>query len=582
MLNRNKGIGWETLLVAGLLILTFIPFLGENLFSTKGEPREAIVAVSMLQQGDWILPVSSGADIPYKPPMLAWCIAVLGWLNGGVVTEFLSRLPSALSLIIMSVAGFRFFARRTSVGLAAAMTLITATSVEVFRTATICRVDMLLTMFLVTGLYALYRQWERHRTGTWLPSLTAAALMTGAVLTKGPVGMLLPCMVVWVFRLMKGNGFWQTTVSVGLSGVLSLIVPFFWYVSAYQQGGEEFYRLAMEENFGRFTGTMSYESHENPVWYNFLSLAWGLAPYTLLLLFGVCVRSKKQEVGKEKLEVRRRIESWWNRLRGMDSVELFSLLAAVLIFLFYCFPKSKRSVYLLPVYPFVGYFIAVYVRKLAREGKWCVKAYGWIICITGILSGIAVWIVAEWGIPSAGNRGVEAVVEYMRGYAHRFWPALMWLLVIGAGLLLCKELLRGKPRTCFGWTLVYTLCVYCLLQAMVLPAVMNVKSDKLTAEEISRIAGEENTVYSYMPDRLSRFYTVNYYMDDRLRLFDRENPQTGYVIVNEGDMDSFTKYTGGKFRLEEVSVFAKKGDKPRKRIHLLKFEKKFGKVLKFS
>ena len=108
---------------------------------------------------------------------------------------------------------------------------------------------------------------------------------------------------------------------------------------------------------------------------------------------------------------------------------------------------------------------------------------------------------------------------------------------------------------------------------MVLPAVMNVKSDKMTAEEISRIAGEENTVYSYMPDRLSRFYTVNYYMDDRLRLFDKENPQTGYVIVNEGDMDSFTKYTEGKFRLEEVRVFAKKGDKPRKRIHLLKFEK---------
>ena len=155
-------------------------------------------------------------------------------------------------------------------------------------------------------------------------------------------------------------------------GIVGSVVAYsavFWYVAAYQQGGEEFYRLAMEENFGRFTGTMSYESHENPVWYNFLSLAWGLAPYTLLLLFGVCVRSKKQEVGKEKLEVRRRIESWWNRLRGMDSVELFSLLAAVLIFLFYCFPKSKRSVYLLPVYPFVGYFIAVYVRKLAREGN---------------------------------------------------------------------------------------------------------------------------------------------------------------------------------------------------------------------
>ena len=38
-----------------VLIVTFIPFLGEALYNTKGEPREAIVAVSMFQQGDYIL-----------------------------------------------------------------------------------------------------------------------------------------------------------------------------------------------------------------------------------------------------------------------------------------------------------------------------------------------------------------------------------------------------------------------------------------------------------------------------------------------------------------------------------------------
>lgn len=37
-------------------------------FNTKGEPREAIVALSMLMSGDWVLPVSFGSDIPYKPP----------------------------------------------------------------------------------------------------------------------------------------------------------------------------------------------------------------------------------------------------------------------------------------------------------------------------------------------------------------------------------------------------------------------------------------------------------------------------------------------------------------------------------
>ena len=62
--NRTRLAFW--LLLVALAIL-FIPWLGLAPFNTKGEPREAIVAVSMLQSGNWILPVSFGADIPYKP-----------------------------------------------------------------------------------------------------------------------------------------------------------------------------------------------------------------------------------------------------------------------------------------------------------------------------------------------------------------------------------------------------------------------------------------------------------------------------------------------------------------------------------
>ena len=49
--------------------LTIVPYLGLTNFHTKGEPREAIVAVSMLQNDNWILPVNNGSDIAYKPPL---------------------------------------------------------------------------------------------------------------------------------------------------------------------------------------------------------------------------------------------------------------------------------------------------------------------------------------------------------------------------------------------------------------------------------------------------------------------------------------------------------------------------------
>ena len=83
-----------------LSALVIIPFLGETIFYSKGEPREAIVAYTMLESGNWVLPLNYGTDIAYKPPFLYWCIAAFSTLLGGV-TEFASRLPSAVFFLAM-------------------------------------------------------------------------------------------------------------------------------------------------------------------------------------------------------------------------------------------------------------------------------------------------------------------------------------------------------------------------------------------------------------------------------------------------------------------------------------------------
>lgn len=47
-----------------VLIVTFVPWLGDTLFNTKGEPREALVAVTMLNSGDFILPEAMEPTFP--------------------------------------------------------------------------------------------------------------------------------------------------------------------------------------------------------------------------------------------------------------------------------------------------------------------------------------------------------------------------------------------------------------------------------------------------------------------------------------------------------------------------------------
>lgn len=566
----GRKIGWETLLVAVLVVMTFVPFLGENLFSTKGEPREAVIAVSMLNSGNWVLPVTFGAEIPYKPPMLAWCIAALGWLNGGVVTEFLSRLPSALAAVMMLMAGFRLFARYASVNRAVAMALITAGCFEFFRNGTICRVDMLVTMFIVTALYAFFRQSARHPGGTWAPSVWAVLLMSGGVLTKGPVGMLLPCMVVFVYRLLRGNNFWKTCVSVGVSAVLSLILPAMWYVAAYNQGGEEFLRLAMEENFGRFTGTMSYESHENPAWYNLLTLAYGCAPYTLLLLMSLFVLPWKRLA-----ESLRRGGSWprrfWSWLRSLDPLTLFSLLAVVLIFGFYCIPKSKRSVYLLPVYPFVAYFITLCARWLITCFPRLVKTWCWIICVVGFVASGVVHAVMFGAIPLVGDVTMQSVMSCLQSESRHFWPVAFTVLTFLCAFWLGRELVCSKARAGFGWCMAYVLAIYWMVSCAVLPAAMNVKSDRPLAALIEEAVGEEAPVYSWRPDPMWRYYTINYYMGDRLLLFDVEKPVSGYLLVGEEDFPVLRDNAASGYLFSEVLTTGGRSSESGQRLKLLRF-----------
>ena len=81
-MSDKKKAFWFIALLSTLVI---IPFLGETIFYSKGEPREAIVAYSMLESGNWILPLNYGTDIAYKPPFLYWSIAAIsaifcGWV----------------------------------------------------------------------------------------------------------------------------------------------------------------------------------------------------------------------------------------------------------------------------------------------------------------------------------------------------------------------------------------------------------------------------------------------------------------------------------------------------------------------
>lgn len=571
--SAELGLGSATVVIAALAAVTFVAFLGFTHFYSKGEPREAVVAVAMLNQGDWVLPVSLGADIPYKPPLLAWCIAALGWLNGGVVTEYLSRLPSALAMVVMTVAVFRFFARRSSASVGALASVVMMTAFEVHRAATSCRVDMLLTACMVLALLEMYRHWER-RGDTWLPSPWAALLMSGAVLTKGPVGMVLPCGVMFLFVMSRGGRFWPAVVSLGLTGCLSLVLPALWYVAAYHRGGEAFYRLAMEENVGRMTGTMTYGSHENPVWYNFLMLIGGMAPWTLLCVFALFAAAWRRFFGDVKSALDAPVAWWnglWRRFRALDAVDCFALVAAVVVLVFYSIPKSKRGVYLLPMYPFMAYGLALLMRRMAAaaRGVRVLRAFGWFVAGVSVLATVLLALLGWDAFDGIAPARLLPTVEAFSAEGRNFVQAALMFVPLAIGVTLMSTLRRGGVNAAVMYTAVAVLGLYWSFSADIQPAALAGRGDLAAAATVRQYVPDGERVYAFLDDPYARYYCLGYYLDDRVdhSVFEAENassrrdkitlggerPRRGYVLIPDRDVEQVTRRYGAEYSFVPVA-----------------------------
>lgn len=539
--NYNKAFT----IVCVIAVMLTVPFLGLTDFYSKGEPREAVVAYTMVEHGNWILPINNGGDIPYKPPFFHWCIALFSLLQGHV-SEFTSRLPSALALVAMSVGGFVFFAKRKNANMALLATLLSLTAFEVHRAGINCRVDMVNTAFMVGALFLMFRWWERGKhTMPWL----AILCMSGATLTKGPVGMLLPCAVMGVFMLTQRESLWSAVWRLGLTALLSLVLPLCWYYAAYLQGGDEFLRLVKEENIDRLLGKMAYESHENPFWYNFVTLITGWLPYTLLFVFSLFVLPWK----------RFSKSGFMQSVRRAEPMQVFVWLAFGLILFFYCIPKSKRSVYLLPCYPFMAWLMAQYVVWLVANRLSAVKAYAWLMGVLGVGLSVAFVVLKTGLVPDTLFHGKHAadniaMLHALESISVSPSHLLFALLPAAVGVATIMTLLKKDDalRNRVVWlSLSVVVALLLALDSTFQPAVLNTKADKPLAPQIEQ-RFDMTKMYSYMSSPMLHFFSLNFYLGDRIQQFEKVKPEDGVLMIPGDDVEEFKKTVGRGYCLQRV------------------------------
>lgn len=560
--NENRKLfGLSIFIFAALLTL---PFLGLGHFYTRGEPREALVAVAMMEQGNYVLPMFQG-EIAFKPPMLHWLVALFSF-PAGYVSEFTARMPSAVAFIVMCVGFFSFFSRRYDMRKVFLATLILMTTFEVHRSAMTCRVDMVLTAFMVGGFIFLYRWQERGLRGIpWIASL----LVSGAILTKGPVGAILPCFALTVFLALNRERPVRIVAALLKISVVSSILPLCWYFSAYQIGGGHFLDLVMEENFGRFMGKMTYESHEHGALYNVPMLLSGLVPWSLLLLLGVFT------VGTEKLR-NLSVKKLWTGFREMDNVRKWAVVVTVCVFVFYCIPKSKRSVYLLPLYPFLSLLLADFVIYMLRSHKKLFRVYAVFIASVGCI--FSVLLIALHGVDLGflgDSRSARRVIAQLTELQQM--PMNVAYLILALLPLLVTAVVAWKRKAVNAplfWAVGVWFACFLTLDGLLNPAIKNSVPDYRFAQAV-KVYQPDGSIYFYRPGEEETVYTVSFYLRDKVLGFNgpEELPRQGYVMLREGNRERFEEMMQG-WNLKPVLTTANEFTSFRGNLLLYKFDKK--------
>ncbi|MFB3884572.1 MAG: ArnT family glycosyltransferase [Thermodesulfobacteriota bacterium] len=409
----------QVLLLIGFCVALYFVNLGRWDLWDPDEPRYAQVAREMVTGGDWILMHYNGKIYPDKPPFFFWAVAVSSFFWQGFhsyAVRFVPALFGTLTVLLTFLFGKALYSSRTGF----LSGLILATSIEFAYLSIRANIDTTLTFFTTAALFC-FLQWHRYRRPRLgaSPGLSAGqefrpvtlpaeeeegvklgptghgkqetlliygfyASLSLATLTKGPVGFILPLLVVLVYLAVQKD--WKSMRQMKLlPGMLLFVgIVLTWYVPAVIKGGEDYLNMTLfRHTIDRFSEGWS---KPRPIYYYFYNFPIDFLPWTLFLPAAIAYGYSRERV-QERKEF------------------LFITLWFVLIFLFFSLSKGKRALYLLPLYPAASLMVGKLWNDLVSAPMdhfghaWIsIPLYGFIGLT--LLAGAAIPLVVSMKLPS--------------------------------------------------------------------------------------------------------------------------------------------------------------------------------------
>jgi 4-amino-4-deoxy-L-arabinose transferase-like glycosyltransferase len=481
---RGYGRALGVAAIAGVLVLEVLlasAAIGHrNPFYTRGEPREALVVQTIVRDGTIILPMRNGDELPSKPPLFHWLGALASQVHGRL-SEATIRFPS----VVFSIATVAATAAAAWAwwGAAAAVlsSVILATSFQWLASSVAARVDMVLAGTIALALLLFARAIE---TGRRIPAVVYA-LLVAAALTKGPVGLVLPCAVALVTLALRGElrflG-WRDARLLALATAAAAL----WYAGAWAVGGQAFIdKQILKENVFRVLDAEAVDAgHVEAFWYYGPLLAAGLAPWSLFLP-GLAAAAWTRRTAKQDPAPDGAAPSADPRF---DPHVLFLLVWGGLTFVMFSLAGSKRAVYLLPAYPAYAMLVAYAWNRVFTRGAdgfaavalaagavatAAVVALAGVLEIAGALGvPLAAWI--EGFVSDADVNNVVPVLEAMARHRAVVLPCAAVMLACAWTMLRAAQ--RGRWVRVVVATAAAVFALSATVSTTLLPAVARSRS----------------------------------------------------------------------------------------------------------
>ena len=424
-MNTTKSeTGWFLAALAILIFASFFLGLGSAPLFDVDEGAFSEATREMMISKNYLTTWLNGAPRFDKPILIYWLQLASVRLFG--LNEFAFRLPSALGGTVWAASIFLF--ARKEIGnrqafFAAAMMVL---SLQVMVIAKAAIADGVLNCFLAISMFGLF---QHYKTGSNKALLFAFAAAGFGMLTKGPIAVIIPFAVTFLFSLQERSlktWFRMFFNPAGIFLFLAIALP--WYWLEYRDQGMAFIEgFFFKHNISRFNS--SFEGHSGSLFYYVPVIILGLMPFTGLF-FTVLFNLKTLL---------------------SDRLNRFLLFWFAFVFLFFSLSGTK-----LPHYMIYGYTpLFILMARALRMSRHPKSLAIWPLLLLPALACIP--LLLPIALQEIDDRYIKAILEGAMGLTGETYIVTFVIatLVVAA--------LQFVPRFSAEWKLIATGIVFSLL-----------------------------------------------------------------------------------------------------------------------